>query len=247
MAPAAVRFEGATKRYGALTALDSLTLEVLPGALFALVGPNGAGKTTAIGLVTGLLSPTAGRVFVLGTDVSVRPREAKRHIGFVPDRPWLWPKWTPRETLRFIGAVFGLTGPVLEERIEEELAAAGLGGASELPNESLSHGMRQRVALAQAFLHDPDVLVLDEPMVGLDPVAQRSLGERLRERADSGAAVLFTTHQLAQAEELATSVGVLVKGRLAATGPPGALRDSSGRTGALREVFFRSLRDGEPP
>ena len=241
----AVRFEGATKRYGELTALQPLDLTVERGTLFALVGPNGAGKTTAIGLLTGLLTPTAGRSLVYGVDVARAPEEAKRRIGFVPDRPYLWPKWTPRETLRFVGAVFGGRGTALEERIEAELRAFSLVSSADLRNETLSHGTRQRVALAQAFLHDPDLLVLDEPMVGLDPIAQKTLADRLRLRAAEGAAVLFTTHQLALAEELATVAGLLVKGKLAALGPPAALGVPSGGSAALSEVFFDLARDEE--
>jgi ABC-2 type transport system ATP-binding protein len=234
----AIRFEAATKRFGEKTALDGLTLEIPPGTLFALVGPNGAGKTTAIGLLTGVLSPTAGRALVAGIDVGREPVAAKRKLGFVPDRPYLWPKWTPRESLRFVGAVFGARGDALETRIDAELAAFDLAAEADERNETLSHGTRQRVALAQAFLHDPEVLVLDEPMVGLDPLAQRGLGTRLKELAARGSAVLLTTHQLPQAEELATDAGLLFGGRLVARGAPGALRTASGASGALSEVFF---------
>jgi ABC-2 type transport system ATP-binding protein len=238
-----IRFEGAVKRYGDKTALSDFSLEIPAGALFALVGPNGAGKTTAIGLLTGLLAPTAGRAEICGIDVERDPRAAKAKLGFVPDRPYLWPKWTPRETLRFVGAVFGARDGALEERIAAELAAFDLSSVADARNDTLSHGTRQRVALAQAFLHDPEVLVLDEPMVGLDPIAQRSLGARLRALAARGAAILLTTHQLAQAEELATDAGLLFDGRLLARGAPGALRTSSGLQGALSEVFFALARD----
>ncbi len=234
----AIRFEGATKRYGDRTALSDLTLDIPGGSLFALVGPNGAGKTTAIGLLTGLLAPTSGRALVAGIDVAADPVRAKAQLGFVPDRPYLWPRWTPRETLRFVGAVFGGRGGALEDRIERELDAFDLASVADARNETLSHGTRQRVALAQAFLHDPSVLVLDEPMVGLDPIAQRGLAERLRALASRGAAVLLTTHHLAQAEELATDAGLLFGGRLVARGAPGALRTESGLSGALSDVFF---------
>ena len=233
-----IRFESATKRYGGKTALSGLDLEIPAGSLFALVGPNGAGKTTAIGLLTGLLAPTSGRALVCGVDVARQPVAAKAKLGFVPDRPYLWPKWTPRETLRFVGAVFGGRGAALEARIDAELAAFDLADAADARNETLSHGTRQRVALAQALLHDPEVIVLDEPMVGLDPLAQRTLGDRLRELARGGAAVLLTTHQLAQAEALASDAGLLFGGRLVARGATGSLRTSSGLTGALSEVFF---------
>ncbi len=240
-----IRFEGAVKRYGGKTALSDLSLEIPAGALFALVGPNGAGKTTAIGLLTGLLSPTSGRTFLAGIDVAREPVAAKAILGFVPDRPYLWPKWTPRETLRFVGAVFGRRGAKLEDRIDAELAAFDLTEFGGQRNETLSHGTRQRVALAQAFLHDPEVLVLDEPMVGLDPLAQRGLTERLKAHAAAGAAVLLTTHQLALAEEIATDAGLLVDGRLVARGKPRSLVTATGRTGTLSEIFF-DLAGGTP-
>lgn len=242
-APGAFAFERATKRYGDLLALSELTLAVSPGVVFALVGPNGAGKTTAIGLLTGLLAPTAGRAAVFGIDVAEDPVGAKRRLGFVPDRPYLWPRWTPRETLRFVGAVFGAKGAALEERIEAELAAFGLDGSADRTNETLSHGTRQRVALAQAFLHDPSLFVLDEPMVGLDPHAQKALVDRLKERTARGAAVLLTTHHLALAEEVADEAGVLVKGRLVARGAPLAM-SARGATGRLSELFFDLAADG---
>jgi ABC-2 type transport system ATP-binding protein len=240
-----IRFDGATKEYGRKTALAGLTLDVPAGAVFALVGPNGAGKTTAIGLLTGVLAPTAGRAVVCGFDVARDPVAAKARLGFVPDRPYLWPKWTPRETLRFVGAVFGGRGAGLEKRIDAELEAFDLRELSSQRNETLSHGTRQRLALAQAFLHDPEVLVLDEPMVGLDPLAQRGLSDRLRVHAAGGAAVLLTTHQLALAEEIATDVGLLVEGRLVARGAPHNLETASGRTGTLSDVFF-DLAGGPP-
>lgn len=241
----AFSFDGATKSYGDVLALSGLTLEVPPGVVFALVGPNGAGKTTAIGLLTGLLAPAGGRAAVFGIDVASRPVEAKRLLGFVPDRPYLWPRWTPRESLRFVGAVFGGRGRALEDRIDRELSAFGLDDAADRTNETLSHGTRQKVALAQAFLHDPRLFVLDEPMVGLDPLAQRVLVGRLRERTARGAAVLLTTHQLSLAEEVGDDAGVLVKGRLVARGAPLGMT-ARGRTGRLSELFFDLASDDSP-
>ncbi len=244
--PSALSFERASKSYGDVLALSQLTLDVPPGIVFALVGPNGAGKTTAIGLLTGLLAPTAGRTAVFGLDVARHPVEAKRLLGFVPDRPYLWPRWTPRESLRFVGALFGGRGAALEDRIARELSAFGLEAAADRTNETLSHGTRQKAALAQAFLHDPQLFVLDEPMVGLDPLAQRVLVERLRERTAAGAAVLLTTHQLSLAEEVADDAGVLVKGTLVARGAPLGLT-ARGRTGRLSELFFDLASDDGPP
>jgi ABC-2 type transport system ATP-binding protein len=242
-----IRFEGAVKRYGDKTALSNLFLEIPAGALFALVGPNGAGKTTAIGLLTGLLAPTEGRTFLAGIDVARDPVAAKSKLGFVPDRPYLWPKWTPRETLRFVGAAFGRRGSALESRIDAELEGFDLTSVGSQRNETLSHGTRQRVALAQAFLHDPEVLVLDEPMVGLDPLAQRRLTERLEARAAAGAAVLITTHQLALAEDIATEAGLLVDGRLVVRGNPRSLKSSGGLAGTLSEIFFDLAGGAAPP
>ena len=244
--PSALSFAHASKSYGDVLALSGLTLDVPPGVVFALVGPNGAGKTTAIGLLTGLLAPTAGTTAVFGVDVATHPVEAKRLLGFVPDRPYLWPRWTPRESLRFVGAVFGGRGRALEERIDRELSAFGLQTAADRTNETLSHGTRQKVALAQAFLHDPRLFVLDEPMVGLDPLAQRVLVGRLRERTEAGAAVLLTTHQLSLAEEVADDAGVLVKGTLVARGEPLGMT-ARGRTGRLSELFFDLASDDGPP
>ncbi len=234
----AVRFENVGKRYAERAAVEGLSFRVGRGEIFALVGPNGAGKTTAIGLLTGLLAPSAGRVHVFGHDVVNEPLEIKRRIGLVPDRPWIWPKWTVREALRFTGAVFGAGGPSLEARIEAELAAFALEDSADRRAETLSYGTRQKAALAQAFLHDPDLFVLDEPMVGLDPRAQRSLVERLRERTGKGAAVLFTTHHLSLAEELADRTGVLGEGRLLSVGDPRDLEGPRGAKGRLSEVFF---------
>jgi ABC-2 type transport system ATP-binding protein len=235
LAAPAVHFEDAGKDYGETRALRGLTLSVAPGTLFALVGPNGAGKTTTIGLLTGLLTPTGGRVRVFGADVAADPIAAKRRIGFVPDRPYVFPRWTPRETLRFIGAIFGMSGWSLEGAIASELESFGIADVADAPNDTLSHGTKQKVALAQAFLHRPELLVLDEPMVGLDPLAQRRLVERLRERTSEGAAVFFTTHQLALAEDVADVCGLLHQGRLAALGTPSELAGGA----SLAETFFR--------
>jgi ABC-2 type transport system ATP-binding protein len=240
--PTALAFSAASKSYGDVLALSGLTLEVPPGVVFALVGPNGAGKTTTIGLLTGLLAPTSGTAAVFGVDVAAHPVEAKRLLGFVPDRPYLWPRWTPRESLRFVGSVFGGRGRALEDRIESEVRAFGLDDVADRTNETLSHGTRQKVALAQAFLHDPRLFVLDEPMVGLDPLAQKLLVGRLRERTAQGAAVLLTTHQLSLAEDVADDAGVLVKGRLVARGAPLGMT-ARGRTGRLSELFFDLASD----
>jgi ABC-2 type transport system ATP-binding protein len=174
-------------------------------------------------------------VRVFGADVADEPIAAKSRIGFVPDRPYVFPRWTPRETLRFVGAVFGMKGATLETQIDAELDAFGIEDVADAPNETLSHGTRQKVALAQAFLHRPELLVLDEPMVGLDPLAQKRLVERLRARAAEGAAIFFTTHQLSLAEETADLCALLHAGRLAAFGPPRELAQGA----SLADTFFR--------
>lgn len=234
----AIEFASASKSYGQTEALRQLSLSIPPGEIFALVGPNGAGKTTAIGLLTGLLAPTSGSVRIAGHDLASEAEKAKSVLGFVPDRPFLWPRWTPVETLRYVGAVFRLSGPDLSSRIEREISSFDLEHVRNRRNETLSHGTRQRVALAQAFLHDPLVYLLDEPMVGLDPIAQRHLVRRLREKTAEGATVLLTTHQLLLAEEVGERAGVLVGGRLLACGSPDQLAADESTRGRLSEVFF---------
>lgn len=237
-----IRFEQVEKRYGRYQALRELNLEVHPGETLALLGPNGAGKTTAIRILTGQLAPTRGRVFVDGVDVWRYPVRAKARFGYVPDRPYLYGKLTAVELLRFVAGLYRIPRPEAERRIEEELSRFRLTRYASALIETYSHGMRQKLTFAMALLPRPPVLIVDEPMVGLDPVAAREVRELLSRYPEPGRAVFFSTHQLELAESVADRVALLHKGELLLLGPPEEVRrvhDSKN----LEEVFLRLTED----
>lgn len=233
-----------TRKFGDLTAVDQLTLDIPQGEFFACLGPNAAGKTTTIKMLTGMLRPTSGRCRVAGHDVQECPEAAKALMSYVPDVPYLYEKLTAREFMQFVGDLFGLERVVAVRRSGELLEQFGLEEfASELA-ENLSHGTRQRVAIAAALLHDPRVIIIDEPMVGLDPRHARIVKNELKERSRAGVTVFLSTHTLAVAEELADRIGIINHGRLIAVGTVDELRRQSDETGALEKVFL-ALVDAE--
>jgi ABC-2 type transport system ATP-binding protein len=213
-------------------------LTVPRGEFFALLGPNAAGKTTTIKLLCGLIKPDAGCLRVAGFDVQAQPLEMRQRLAYVPDFPFLYDKLTPREFLRFIGQLFRMP----EERMTEDgikLAARfNLEPYLDKAIEGLSHGTRQRVAIAAALLHRPEVFVIDEPMVGLDPHHARIVKDILKERSLAGMTVFVSTHQLSVAEEMADRIGIMQQGRLIAVGTPEELRRQSGATGRLEQAFL---------
>jgi ABC-2 type transport system ATP-binding protein len=227
-----------TKKFGDLVAVDDVSLKVERGEFFAVLGPNAAGKTTIIRILAGLLKPSAGTARVAGFDVQADPIEARRRLAYVPDFPFLYDKLTPWEFLRFTGHIFQMS----EERIQESSRALvprfHLDEFVNRPIEGLSHGTRQRVAIVSALMHDPEVLVIDEPMVGLDPQHARILKDVLKERTRQGATVFLSTHQLDVAEEMADRIGIMSHGRLAAVGTREQLRRQAGARGPLEEVFL---------
>jgi ABC-2 type transport system ATP-binding protein len=227
-----------TKRFGDLVAVDDLTLTVPRGELFALLGPNAAGKTTTIRLITGLLRPTAGQVCVAGFDVQRQPLEARRRLAYVPDIPFLYDKLTPAEFFRFTGQLFRLGENQLQTDARALTDQFGLEPFLDKPIEGLSQGTRQRVTIVSALLHAPEVFVLDEPMVGLDPHHSRVLKNLLKDQARRGVTILISTHQLAVAEELADRVGIMHRGRLIAVGTRDDLRRQTGHDGALEQTFL---------
>ncbi len=237
-----IRYLEVQKRYGRFTALAGLTLEVKPGESLALLGPNGAGKTTAIRILTGQLSPSAGRVFLDGVDVWREPVRAKARFGYVPDRPYLYGKLTAVELLRFVAGLYRIPRPEAERRIEEELARFRLTRYASALIETYSHGMRQKLTFAAALLPRPPVLIVDEPMVGLDPVAARTVRALLASYARPGRAVLFSTHQLELAESVADRVALIHRGRLVLLGTPEEVRRAHGSRN-LEEVFLRLTED----
>jgi ABC-2 type transport system ATP-binding protein len=227
-----------TKKFGDLVAVDDLTLKVERGEFFAVLGPNAAGKTTLIRVLAGLLKPTTGTARVAGFDVQADPLEARRRLAYVPDFPFLYDKLTPWEFLRFTGHVFEMSESRIQEAARALVPRFHLEPFIGRPIEGLSHGTRQRVAIVSALLHDPEVLVIDEPMVGLDPQHARVVKDVFKERTRKGATIFLSTHQLSVAEEMADRIGIMARGRLAAVGTAEQLRGQAGENRALEDVFL---------
>ncbi len=232
------------KRYGDKLAVDNVSLQVQGGEVFGFLGPNGAGKTTTIKMIVGLLQPTSGTVNVAGVDVQAQPMLAKASCGYVPDTPNLYAKLTGRELLRFVGDLYDLDRRQVAQRTDELLRVLDLSAAADDTVDSYSHGMQQKASLASALMHDPKVLVLDEPTVGLDPKSARLIKDILRQMAERGAAVFLSTHILEIAERMCDRIGIIDKGRLVAVGTMNELR-SLGKAGEVSlEDIFLSLTGG---
>jgi len=226
------------KRFGDLVAVHDLSLTIPRGEFFAVLGPNAAGKSTTLRILAGLIKPTSGSARVAGFDVQTQSMEARRRLAYVPDFPFLYDKLTPWEFFRFTGQIFQMEETRLQAGAKELIARFNLQPYLGKLIEGLSHGTRQRVAIASALLHDPEVFVLDEPMVGLDPHHTRVLKEILKEKSRQGMTIFISTHQLSVAEELADRIGIIHQGRLVALGTSEELRRQSGRDGALEESFL---------
>lgn len=238
-----IRLDGLTKRYGDFTAVDGLDLEVGAGLIFGLLGPNGAGKTTTLRMIAGILEPDAGTVELDGHDIVRDPRAARTLLGFVPDRPFVYEKLTGAELLRFTAGLYGLGGPEIEARIDELLELWDLAPWRDQLIESYSHGMRQKIIISSALVHRPRVLVVDEPMVGLDPRSARLLKDLLRSYADAGGTAMVSTHTLELAETLCDRLAVIDRGRIVAQGTLDDLRRTAAVDAAgLEEVFLRITR-----
>jgi len=231
------------KRYGDLLAVDDASFQVFGGEIFGFLGPNGAGKTTTIKMIVGLLRPTSGLVKVGGYDVVLQPLQAKAACGYVPDEPNLYPKLTGRELLRFVGDLYGLDRSQIIRRSEELLRLFGLIEAADETLDSYSHGMRQKTSLAAALVHDPKVLVLDEPTVGLDPRSARLIKDILRQMADRGAAIMLSTHILEIAQNMCDRIGIINKGKLIAVGTMDELSKLGKGESNLEDIFL-SLTGG---
>lgn len=241
-----IELQGLRKEYGAKTAVHGLDLSVRPGELFVLLGPNGAGKTSTLKMLCGLLRPTRGRVLIGGHDIQKDPLAAKRMLSFVPDVPFVYEKLTPRELLRFAGKLRDLPPAEIEPRTEELLTFFSLAHVQNVLIEEFSHGMRQKAVLAAALLHRPALLILDEPMVGLDPMGIKSFKDFLKRQCREGMTVLFSTHTLSLAEELADRVAILHKGSLAALGSVEELRRQYGTQENLEAMFLKLVENEEP-
>ncbi|MEJ0088524.1 MAG: ABC transporter ATP-binding protein [Limisphaerales bacterium] len=226
------------KKFGDLTAVSDISLTIPRGEFFAMLGPNAAGKTTTLKLLAGLMKPTSGVARVCGFDMQLEPLEARRRIAYVPDFPFLYDKLTAWEFFRFTGQLFQMADAKIQSNAQELIARFHLGDYVNRPLEGLSHGTRQRVAIVSALLHDPEVFVIDEPMVGLDPQHARVVKDVFKERSQAGVTVLVSTHQLSIAEEMADRIGIMHGGKLVAVGNRDELRRQSGNSGQLEEIFL---------
>jgi len=235
-----IEIEGLTKRYGTFTAVDNIDLTVSKGELFGFLGPNGAGKTTSLRIIAGILRPTAGRVRIGGIDITEDPVGAKSKLGFIPDRPFIYEKLTGAEFLRFVAGLYDQRGAEVEHRARELLALFDLEEWRDELVESYSHGMRQKLIISSAFVHRPDVIVVDEPMVGLDPKAARILKDLFREYTRRGHTIMMSTHTLEVAESLCDRIAIIQAGKIRANGTMAQLRANAaaGATG-LEDIFLR--------
>ena len=237
-----------TKRYGRTLAVDRLSLSVPRGEIFGFIGPNGAGKTTTIRMMGGTLAPTEGRVVIDGIDMADRPEEAKRRIGFIPDRPFLYEKLTGMEFLRFSADLYGVGDGMFQERARGILKMFGLLEWSADLIEAYSHGMKQRLIIAAALLHEPRVIVVDEPMVGLDPAAIKMVKDILKGLARQGTTIFMSTHTLSVAEDLCDRIGIIHRGNLIAMGTTRELkRMARVQEADLEAVFLRLIEEQDLP
>jgi ABC-2 type transport system ATP-binding protein len=234
-----IRIENVTKRYGPKVAVQDLTLHVPPGELFAFLGPNGAGKTTTIKMLCGLLFPTTGTVSVGGFDVRAQGDHARAVVSYVPDQPFLYEKLTGREFLRFTADLYAMPAAKADEKIEEVIELFHLDEFVDDLTERYSHGMRQRTVFAAALVHDPKLLIADEPTVGLDPKSIRELKSLLRKLAGGGMTIFLSTHTLDIAQELADRIGILDRGKLLGCGTMTDLRKQASMDGSLEDLFMK--------
>jgi len=239
-----IELRNLTKRYGRFTAVDGINLTIPKGELYGLLGPNGAGKTTTMRMIAGILQPTSGTVKIGGIDIQQSPLVAKNKLGFIPDRPFVYDKLTGAEFLRFVSGLYGQGGSEIERRIDELLELFELAPWKDELTESYSHGMRQKLIISSALVHRPDVIVVDEPMVGLDPKSARLLKDLLREFVTRGGTVLMSTHTLEIAEAMCDRIAIVQGGRVAVSGTMDELRSQTSSGDASLEELFLKLTGG---
>lgn len=232
------------KNYGSFTAVDGVTLEVGRGEIHGFLGPNGAGKTTTIRMIAGLLKPSSGRILVNGHNLQSEPELAKASLGFIPDRPFIYEKLTAGEFLRFHAGLYGLDGPGVPERVREMLELFELSRWEDELVESFSHGMKQRLVMCAAFLHRPQAVLVDEPMVGLDPRGARLIKDVFRRMSERGVAILMSTHTLEVAQEMCDRISIILKGKIIARGTVPELRAMAGNPDDQLTSVFLKLTGG---
>jgi len=235
-----IQLRSLTKRYGKFTAVDSIDLTVARGEIFGFLGPNGAGKTTTLRMIAGILLPTAGTVRIGDVDVVQQPLLAKAKLGYIPDRPFIYEKLTGAEFLRFVAGLYDQQGADVDNRARELLALFDLEDWRDELVESYSHGMRQKLIISSAFVHRPEVIVVDEPMVGLDPKAARILKDLFREYVNRGHTIMMSTHTLEVAESLCDRIAIIQGGKIRAEGTMADLRtQSEDGTERLEAIFLK--------
>ncbi|MBI1875787.1 MAG: ABC transporter ATP-binding protein [Acidobacteria bacterium] len=239
-----ISLQNLVKKFGSFAAVDGVSLDVTPGEIHGFLGPNGAGKTTTMRMIAGLLKPDSGRILVNGHDLATAPEAAKASLGFIPDRPFIYEKLTAGEFLRFHAGLYGLDGDV-SDRVREMLEVFELGRWEDELVESFSHGMKQRLVMSAAFLHKPQAIVVDEPMVGLDPRGARLIKQIFRRMSERGVAILMSTHTLEVAQEMSDRISIIVKGRIIARGTVDELRRMAGsQDDRLTPVFLKLTGGG---
>lgn len=229
------------KKFGSFSAVDDLNIHIQAGDFFGFIGQNGAGKTTTIKMITGLYAPTSGKVLINGIDISADPVKAKYHIGYIPDQPYLYEKLTGREFLFFTGGLYSIEKTLLNIRIKETIEALQIGDWIDKRTEEYSQGMKQRIVIASSLLHNPAILVVDEPMIGLDPQSALAVKNILSEKAASGSAIFMSTHSLHVAEELCTRFGIIKDGAMIFEGTKDELEIIKGSDHKNLESLFLEL------
>jgi len=236
-----IRIDGLSKNYGSFVAVDHIMLHVPRGTLYGFLGPNGAGKTTTLRMIAGILRPTAGHVLLGGDDIHRDPLTAKRRLGYIPDRPFVYDKLTGAEFLRFVAGLYGQEGDGVERRMEELLEVFELSSWKDELVEAYSHGMRQKLIISSALIHRPECIVVDEPMVGLDPKAARLLKDIFRQFVEKGGTVLMSTHTLEVAEAMCDRIAIIQHGKIVASGTMPEIREqtATGHGVGLEELFLK--------
>ncbi|OQY29657.1 MAG: ABC transporter [Candidatus Cloacimonetes bacterium 4572_55] len=239
-----IRIERAMKIFGKTIAVNDLNLQIEKGLFFGFLGQNGAGKTTTIKMMTGLLRPTKGRILIDGMDVQENPVQVKRKIGYVPDNPYIYEKLTGREFLRFIGGLFEMDESKQEERIDWLLNMFQMQSMADRRTEEYSHGMRQKIVMSSAILHEPDIIIVDEPMVGLDPQSGRLVKDILKKLSQRGTTIFMSSHSLSVVEELCDRIGIIKEGKLIALGSLEELSQLAKSHHETLEELFLELTGG---
>jgi ABC-2 type transport system ATP-binding protein len=239
-----ISIKGLAKKYDSLLAVDGVDLEIPKGELFGFIGPNGAGKTTTIKLLVGLLKPTSGSIFIDGIDLERDPIEVKKIVGYIPDRPFLYDKLTGWEYLEFVAGLFSMDMDVAHDRAQKFLTFFDLNDFADELIEAYSHGMKQKLIISGALIHNPKVLIVDEPLVGLDPKGARQVKQLFQDLCTEGTTIFLSKHSLGVAETMCHRVGIIQKGKIVALGTVDQLRaQAQHEHGNLEEVFLKLTGD----